>query len=405
MPQQPMAKKTQDQEQNQTTEAPITSSLPGWAGVGILALGCWATQGSEPYVRAAQIMAAMWITMALLETHTRLRRLQWQTQGWATRWMQKMTGTALGIGAIAGAYWMLPEYSGTFYNPFYNALKSYWWGLGGLLALSMAADSLLKPKETDPAQEWGKALLGLSKPQTTKTQNLDFWLGWAIKGYFLPLMFVYFCQYLGAKPFPNTTIGLYDQAYHTIYLIDTAFVCVGYAFASRIAGTHLRSAEKTTSGWVVALICYQPFWGLIGGTYIHYGSSFTKLPLSPMALNIYIGAILACLWVYLWATIVFGSRFSNLTHRGIIRCGPYKYMRHPAYCAKLAAYLLMYVPFATTSPTELIRNMSAWGLLCLVYYARAKTEERNLRSTGPEYDLYCQFVRESRKNLTKKILG
>lgn len=37
--------------------------------------------------------------------------------------------------------------------------------------------------------------------------------------------------------------------------------------------------------------------------------------------------------IYAWATIMFGGRFSNLTHRGIITNGPYPWTKHPAYRA------------------------------------------------------------------------
>src|SRR3546814_15696650 len=38
--------------------------------------------------------------------------------------------------------------------------------------------------------------------------------------------------------------------------------------------------------------------------------------------------------VYSWATMAFGIRFSNLTHRGIITHGTYAFTRHPAYISK-----------------------------------------------------------------------
>ncbi|WP_436428256.1 hypothetical protein, partial [Enterococcus faecium] len=47
------------------------------------------------------------------------------------------------------------------------------------------------------------------------------------------------------------------------------------------------------------------------------------------------GAMLVVLTgIYAWATVAFGLRFSNLTHRGILTHGPYALSRHPAYLAK-----------------------------------------------------------------------
>ena len=50
------------------------------------------------------------------------------------------------------------------------------------------------------------------------------------------------------------------------------------------------------------------------------------------------GAILVVLTgIYAWATMAFGLRFSNLTHRGILTHGPYAFTKHPAYMSKNAS--------------------------------------------------------------------
>ena len=57
--------------------------------------------------------------------------------------------------------------------------------------------------------------------------------------------------------------------------------------------------------------------------------------------------ILVCIAVYSWATISFGIRFSNLTNRGIITNGPYRYTKHPAYIAKNLSWWMESVPFVS----------------------------------------------------------
>ena len=42
------------------------------------------------------------------------------------------------------------------------------------------------------------------------------------------------------------------------------------------------------------------------------------------------------------------ARFSNLTHRGIITNGPYRYSKHPAYLAKNLSWWLVSMPFMIT---------------------------------------------------------
>ena len=49
--------------------------------------------------------------------------------------------------------------------------------------------------------------------------------------------------------------------------------------------------------------------------------------------------------VYGWAALSFGIRFSNLTHRGIITSGPYRFTKHPAYVAKNISWWLISIPF------------------------------------------------------------
>ena len=51
--------------------------------------------------------------------------------------------------------------------------------------------------------------------------------------------------------------------------------------------------------------------------------------------------------IYAWATVAFGPRFSNLTNRGILTHGPYRFTRHPAYLAKNCLWWLTTVPVLT----------------------------------------------------------
>ena len=108
------------------------------------------------------------------------------------------------------------------------------------------------------------------------------------------------------------------------------------------------------------------------------------------------------LLLFVWATISFGSRFSNLTHRGILVCGPYAYLKHPAYVAKIASFFLMYIPFVGNNFITIVRYCILWGLLAGIYYLRAKTEEAHLRSIGPEYDIYAKEVAQNWKKLFRQ---
>ena len=148
-------------------------------------------------------------------------------------------------------------------------------------------------------------------------------LGWLIKIYFVPLLFVYLVNYTYSTINFDGTVAAYNTFHSFVFFIDTAFACAGYIFANNLIDTHIRSADPTLSGWVCTLICYDPFWTLIGASYLSYGSNWGPWLENYSYLQIIWAVLIAlCLSLYVWATISFGSRFSNLTHRGILVCGP-----------------------------------------------------------------------------------
>jgi steroid 5-alpha reductase family enzyme len=103
-------------------------------------------------------------------------------------------------------------------------------------------------------------------------------------------------------------------------------------------------------------------------------------------------ALVALTAIYAWATVAFGLRFSNLTHRGILTHGPYAWSRHPAYLSKNLFWWLSTLPMLSTA--GLVEGARATLLLAAVggvYYWRARTEERHLRS-DPAYAEYHAWM-------------
>jgi protein-S-isoprenylcysteine O-methyltransferase Ste14 len=97
--------------------------------------------------------------------------------------------------------------------------------------------------------------------------------------------------------------------------------------------------------------------------------------------------------VYAWATVAFGFRFSNLTHRGILTHGPYAWTKHPAYVSKNLFWWFAVLPFlaVTGNPVDMVRNTVICALVSAVYYWRARTEERHL-SSDPTYVEYAEWM-------------
>ena len=104
--------------------------------------------------------------------------------------------------------------------------------------------------------------------------------------------------------------------------------------------------------------------------------------------------IIALLVTYGLATVALGYRFSNLTYRGTVTCGPYRFTKHPAYVAKCSAWALIWLPlWGHVDRSMGWRSTVMLAGLCFVYYLRAKTEERHL-SRYPEYVTYAKWINE-----------
>lgn len=308
----------------------------------------------------------------------------------------KLAGLLATVAAIGALYALFPEYHGTFYEAYFALLR-------GLVPFALVAAVpyfyWLDSRMTEPADGYyaaGLAVLGRWRA-VNRAVLLQHALGWLIKGFFLPLMFTYFSRDLGRlvlAPLPAfTSFGaVYNYGYDFLYYIDVGLVSLGYLASFRLTDTHLRSAEPTLAGWVAALVCYEPFWSLIGNRYLAYGSGLTWgvwLGARPVAYALWGSAILLLTAVYVWATVVFGARFSNLTHRGIITSGPYRFVKHPAYLAKNLSWWLISVPFLVQdSIGGAVRHSLLLLGVNLIYVARALTEERHL-GQDPTYRAYA----------------
>jgi len=225
-----------------------------------------------------------------------------------------------------------------------------------------------------------------------------------VKFFFIPVMTVFFLN--NARVVEDKLIlflagpwiwdvafagRLFAALYEGLFMLDVSLALLGYICCFRILDTHIRSAESTLLGWAVALACYPPFNQRLTGLYIPHDSVgqpwMAVLSGSPWLYYIIGTAILLLVWIYLYATIAFGLRFSNLTHRGIICRGPYRWIRHPAYVAKNLSWWLVSLPFLH-SPGDCVRLC----LLNAIYVLRALTEERHL-CYDPAYGEYMKRVK------------
>jgi hypothetical protein len=232
----------------------------------------------------------------------------------------------------------------------------------------------------------------------------DYFRAWMIKGFFLAFMFSVLpfsvrAVLAGWDQMPEQPQVFFHWTIEFMFLVDATFSTIGYLLTLKLMDSHIRSANPYTAAWVAALVCYPPFIWAGSGRILEFQVGghewlfwFGRSPL----LSAVWGMLLVLLTaLYVWATVIFGIRFSNLTNRGIITNGPYRYFKHPAYLFKCLYWWFWYVPFlSSVSIAEAIRNCLLLGALNSIYYFRAKTEERHLMA-DPVYQAYTMWIAEN----------
>ena len=225
---------------------------------------------------------------------------------------------------------------------------------------------------------------------------------WGVKAFFLAFMLAIvpggFAEFVRAdtRLITRDPVALANWLITFMFVIDVAFATVGYVLTMRPLDAHIRSANPYAAAWMAALICYPPFvlMGDGGPLDYHPGTSdWTHwFAGQPLVLGLVGATLVGLTAIYAWATVAFGIRFSNLTHRGILTNGPYAWSRHPAYLSKNLFWWISTVPFFTTgSLVDAARATVLMGVVSGVYYWRAKTEERHL-GADPDYQAYSEWM-------------
>lgn len=233
-----------------------------------------------------------------------------------------------------------------------------------------------------------------------------------VKLFFVPLMVVWLTEHIA-----NMTNGVYRAsqnislfssdflvffnthffwtAFNIILFVDVLFFTLGYLIEIPKLKNTIKSVEPTIIGWLVVLLCYPPINTLTGNFLPWFSNDFPQFQnmYVHIALNL---SILVLMAIYAWASWSLKWKASNLTNRGIISHGPYKYIRHPAYACKNIAWLIGWIPmiYLAMSSSELSIISVVWwlGWWAFLYYMRAITEENHL-SLDPDYVEYKNKVK------------
>lgn len=224
---------------------------------------------------------------------------------------------------------------------------------------------------------------------------------WFIKGFFTPYLFYFLVRYIESWSTINwrqlNVLAGYNVLLDMLYMIDILFGVLGYVFTCRWLDTHIRSTDPTWLGWLVCLVCYGFFNTYFGIGLLNYddGLDWSHWAGGNLAVFHGLGIIIVVLTgIYSLATVAMGTRMSNLTYRGIITSGPYRFCKHPAYVTKVASWWLISLPFLSVQgPATALKHTAALAFISFIYYLRAVTEENHL-SNYPEYADYAQWIND-----------
>ena len=228
---------------------------------------------------------------------------------------------------------------------------------------------------------------------------------WFLKAFFIPIY--------GANLFVLLSVALSNDLHGPLawltlavtlaFTIDLAFALAGYVFASDALVPTVTSTQPRLSGWIACLVCYGPVcrhWGDLERVFsgeINWTASLT-MDAGMIAAAI---VMMALLVLYISATVVFGLRFSNLSNRGVISSGPYRYMKHPAYFAHVAnAWIITFVFLPAAGAALTASQMLVPVAFTILYRWRAVTEEMHMREDAG-YVAYCEWI--ARHGLVRRL--
>lgn len=266
---------------------------------------------------------------------------------------------------------------------------------------------MIEPR--DGCYQFGRWLIAPKKPGGSQPVDgraiAHHFRAWAVKGFFTAFMLSIVPGNFSSLVAVQTSEVLANPymtgiwAINVLYLVDVHIATVGYILTMKPLDSHIRTANPYFMGWIAALACYPPFILMNGGPldYQVNGADWGYwLEGHTTLLTIWAAVLFLLVAVYAWATMAFGIRFSNLTHRGVLTHGPYRFTRHPAYVSKNLSWWVAGLPFLVTAggAIEAVRNTLLLAAVSGIYYWRAKTEEKHLLA-DPAYQAYWNWAQDN----------
>lgn len=219
--------------------------------------------------------------------------------------------------------------------------------------------------------------------------------------YFLPIMLLQLAVY-----FPYA-LNLHDATFNgqnllaalywitaMLWLLDMTNAALAYLIESRWLENRSRSIDMSVTGWVVCLVCYEPFSNFTGAVFpfaplLATGDVNALLvPTSDFLVALKIIEILL-LGLHIYVDVSLGTSVANITLKQLQTRGAYGLIRHPGTTTKLLLWFVVACGYSQFWTLTFLFGYCAWAAL---YIARALTEERHL-SGYAEYRAYREKVR------------
>ena len=384
---------------------------PGWFGYEI-----WPERASGSYAAllCVVVVGAPMVAWSLFVDKVHLRKstgIDWSLARPVADVLDTSVIKIAGLWAtwalIAAAYFLFRFYwkSASWNFPF--SMQMFQYALLPMVVTSVPYVVWLDRYLVDPRDgSWHFGAWIAGRDDWDKEEIFHHLRAWLVKGFFLAFMISIvpggfaFVVNVDVAEAIKQPVSLTQLLITLMFLIDVQLATVGYLLTMKPLDAHIRTANPYLGGWVAALACYPPFILLNNGQMIDYtvgtsGDNSWHYWLAGHDALLYAwGAILVALTaIYAWATMAFGLRFSNLTHRGILTHGPYAFTKHPAYLSKNSFWWLAVLPFLVTngSTVDAVRNTVMLGLVSAIYYWRARTEEKHLVA-DPDYAEYAAWM-------------
>ncbi len=323
-------------------------------------------------------------------------------------------GTLAGLGFVLFLWGTLTTYSSSYYQPFFQVLPFF---LAASIVLSFfyaIVASKVLGLYTHGDYQLGQLVLGR---EVNWKGVRDALLVWVIRGFFLPINF---CELVNTiDVFRGHGLfflqGPWMSVEYYVLLIVYGFIIAavtpGYVFGARLFGTHTRDVSHSWFAWVVTLICYAPLELAVFKGWFNYNPTaatpvwnqpwVVHFANAPVVLETIGGLLVLVSLVHLWGEAQFGLRSSNISNRGIITTGAYRYTKHPVYLTKCVGWFLIWLPFLSgASFVDSMRLTFLFLCICAIYALRALAEEE-LLSADKDYVAYALWMDEHA--WTKKI--